>query len=100
VDIEARHRLHAVPVQQRLWTVRDERVRVNARDHDAVDDGWLYDKAAYAFIRPSMTRPLCATGACRRAPTTAGGGGALKGGRQGGGWRAAATDEEAHFSGA
>jgi NADH-quinone oxidoreductase subunit G len=31
-------------------TVRDERVmRVNARDHDEVDDGWLCDKGRFAY---------------------------------------------------
>ncbi len=44
-------------------TVRDDRVmRVLARDHDGVDDGWLCDKGRYAFqythVDERITQPL------------------------------------------
>ena len=49
------------------FTVRDERVmRVLARDHAEVDDGWLCDKGRYAFqaihVDERITRPLVRDG--------------------------------------
>jgi NADH-quinone oxidoreductase subunit G len=49
------------------FTVRDERVmRVLARDHDAVDDGWLCDKGRFAYqaihVDERITRPLVRDG--------------------------------------
>ena len=48
-------------------TVRDDRVmRVLARDHDEVDDGWLCDKGRYAFqythVDERITQPLVREG--------------------------------------
>ena len=48
-------------------TVRDERVmRVLARDHDEVDDGWLCDKGRYAYqhvhVDERITEPLVREG--------------------------------------
>ena len=45
------------------FTVRDERVlRVQARDHDGVDDGWLCDKGRFAYqsvhVDQRVTYPL------------------------------------------
>jgi NADH-quinone oxidoreductase subunit G len=45
------------------FTVRDERVmRVMARDHEGVDDGWLCDKGRFAYqaihVDERITRPL------------------------------------------
>src|ERR671916_1554205 len=68
-------------------TVRDERVmRVNARDHEEVDDGWLCDKGRYAFQHihtdERIVEPLVREGA-RLQPASwekalAAAGGALK----------------------
>jgi NADH-quinone oxidoreductase subunit G len=49
------------------FTVRDERVmRVEARDHDGVDDGWLCDKGRFAYQAihsdQRITRPLVRDG--------------------------------------
>ena len=49
------------------FTVRDERVmRVLARDHDGVDDGWLCDKGRYAFqsihVDERITEPMIREG--------------------------------------
>ncbi len=49
------------------FTVRDERImRVNARDNDQVDDGWLCDKGRYAFqhvhVDERITEPLVREG--------------------------------------
>jgi NADH-quinone oxidoreductase subunit G len=49
------------------FTVRDERVmRVLARDHDEVDDGWLCDKGRYAYqhvhVDERITEPLVREG--------------------------------------
>ncbi|HLJ02799.1 MAG TPA: NADH-quinone oxidoreductase subunit NuoG [Solirubrobacteraceae bacterium] len=49
------------------FTVRDERVlRVLARDHDEVDDGWLCDKGRFAYqaihVDERITRPLVRDG--------------------------------------
>src|SRR5215210_5790378 len=49
-------------------TVRDERVmRVLARDHDEVDDGWLCDKGRFAYqsthVDERITQPLVREGA-------------------------------------
>src|SRR5947209_4729763 len=48
-------------------TVRDDRVlRVLARDHDGVDDGWLCDKGRFAYqsihVDERITRPLVRDG--------------------------------------
>ena len=47
--------------------MRDERVmRVLARDHDEVDDGWLCDKGRYAYqhvhVDERITEPLVREG--------------------------------------
>ncbi|MGZ4194601.1 MAG: molybdopterin oxidoreductase family protein, partial [Solirubrobacteraceae bacterium] len=49
------------------FTVRDERVvRVLARDHEGVDDGWLCDKGRFAYqaihVDERITRPLVRDG--------------------------------------
>jgi NADH-quinone oxidoreductase subunit G len=49
------------------FTVRDERVvRVLAREHDEVDDGWLCDKGRFAYqsihVDERVTRPLVRDG--------------------------------------
>ena len=49
------------------FTVRDEKVmRVLARDHDGVDDGWLCDKGRYAYqaihVDERITAPLVRDG--------------------------------------
>jgi NADH-quinone oxidoreductase subunit G len=49
------------------FTVRDERVmRVLAREHDEVDDGWLCDKGRFAYqsihVDERITRPLVRDG--------------------------------------
>src|SRR5215218_5428838 len=49
------------------FTVRDERVmRVMARDHDEVDDGWLCDKGRFAYqhvhVDERITEPLVREG--------------------------------------
>jgi NADH-quinone oxidoreductase subunit G len=49
------------------FTVRDERVmRVLARDHEGVDDGWLCDKGRFAYqaihVDQRITRPLARDG--------------------------------------
>src|SRR6202035_186570 len=49
------------------FTVRDERVmRVLAREHDQVDDGWLCDKGRFAYqaihVDERITRPLVRDG--------------------------------------
>src|SRR5947209_8391091 len=49
------------------FTVRDERVlRVLARDHDEVDDGWLCDKGRFAYqaihVDDRITQPLVRDG--------------------------------------
>ncbi|HUN79001.1 MAG TPA: NADH-quinone oxidoreductase subunit NuoG [Solirubrobacteraceae bacterium] len=49
------------------FTVRDERVlRVQARDHDEVDDGWLCDKGRFAYqsihVDERVTQPLVRDG--------------------------------------
>src|SRR5206468_5505567 len=49
------------------FTVRDERVmRVLARDHEDVDDGWLCDKGRFAYqaihVDERITRPLVRDG--------------------------------------
>ena len=56
------------------FTVRDERVmRVMARDHEGVDDGWLCDKGRYGFqsihVDERITEPMVREGADLR-PTT------------------------------
>jgi NADH-quinone oxidoreductase subunit G len=48
-------------------TVRDERVlRVNARDHDEVDDGWLCDRGRFAYqsihVDERITQPMLRDG--------------------------------------
>jgi NADH-quinone oxidoreductase subunit G len=53
------------------FTVRDERVmRVLARDHAEVDDGWLCDKGRYAFqaihVDERITRPMVRDGGTLR----------------------------------
>jgi NADH-quinone oxidoreductase subunit G len=53
------------------FTVRDERVmRVLARDHAEVDDGWLCDKGRYAFqamhVDERITRPMVRDGGVLR----------------------------------
>src|ERR671913_492723 len=55
-------------------TVRDDRVmRVMARDHEEVDDGWLCDKGRFAYqsthVDERITQPLVREGA-RLAPAT------------------------------
>jgi NADH-quinone oxidoreductase subunit G len=55
-------------------TVRDDRVmRVLARDHDEVDDGWLCDKGRFAYqsmhVDERITQPLVREGA-RLAPAS------------------------------
>jgi NADH-quinone oxidoreductase subunit G len=54
-----------------LFTVRDERVlRVNARDHEGVDDGWLCDKGRFAYqaihVEERITQPLLRDGGVLR----------------------------------
>jgi len=49
------------------FTVRDERVlRVSARDHEDVDDGWLCDKGRFAYqaihVDERVTRPMIRDG--------------------------------------
>ncbi|WP_205695676.1 NADH-quinone oxidoreductase subunit NuoG [Conexibacter sp. SYSU D00693] len=49
------------------FTVRDERVlRVNSRDHDGVDDGWLCDKGRFGYqsvhVDERITRPMVRDG--------------------------------------
>ena len=49
------------------FTVRDERVlRVLARDHEGVDDGWLCDKGRFAYqamhVDERITKPLVRDG--------------------------------------
>jgi NADH-quinone oxidoreductase subunit G len=53
------------------FTVRDERVlRVMARDHDDVDDGWLCDKGRFAFqaihVDERITQPMVRDGGVLR----------------------------------
>ena len=51
-------------------TVRDERVmRVLARDHDEVDDGWLCDKGRFAYQARPHRRAASCSRSCARAPT-------------------------------
>ena len=73
-------------------TVRDERVmRVLARDHDEVDDGWLCDKGRFAYqhthVDERITQPLVREGSVLRAGELGEGAGrglrrAEEGGRQ------------------
>src|SRR5689334_1272315 len=56
------------------FTVRDERVmRVLARDHEEVDDGWLCDKGRYAFqaihVDERITAPMVREGGELRETT-------------------------------
>ena len=61
------------------FTVRDERVlRVLAREHPEVDDGWLCDKGRFAYqaihVDERITQPLVRDGGEVRGKSDAGGG--------------------------
>ena len=60
--------LHDVPraVQRRAHRARRPRMRVLARDHEGVDDGWLCDKGRFAYqhvhVDERITQPLVREG--------------------------------------
>jgi NADH-quinone oxidoreductase subunit G len=67
------HGLHALPAQCNVeLTVRDDRVmRVLARDHDEVDDGWLCDKGRFAYQSVHVDERIVSRSCARAAAAPA-----------------------------